>query len=371
MRQFAQALRNPADLFQVDAEERAQEQADDESAHAQRGDQPPVLLQPEQVEVGLVQQDAQGDEEQAVARVAHTERPEQQEERRQDRGGVELVVDGHAVHPGEGFEIAGEPVVLELHRRIVGGRGGFAEVVDMLAVEFRFQARIVVGRRETGQHGDVILCGLFGTGVGQIALQRLHLLGVGALQGRDVLLAVFHFGFPLGERLFQRGHLPGQLLERFHGHGCLGRLEIVGAFRSPVDEDEADEFLVTIDLGDGILFQPGSFEFLEGEGIEMELAARLAQGFDLGGVEVAPVLFLGIGRLGGIQLALSVGLRERLISSSPSSWISRRKASVSRLRSRKVYLVIFVIMLLPPLLLADGGSSRSFARPWRDSPHPP
>ena len=134
--------------------------------------------------------------------------------------------------------------------------------------------------------------------MGKIALQLLRLLGVEILQHGNLFPACPHGLFATCDRSLQGRHLGRQFFDGFDRDGCVGQLEIVGSFRTLVENDETHILFAPVDFGECILFCPGRIEFLDGNCIKMELAARFAQGIHFGGIEVSPVQFLCMGLFG-------------------------------------------------------------------------
>ena len=128
------------------------------------------------------------------------------------------------------------------------------------------------------------------------------------MQGRNVLFAVCHLGFPVLEGFLKGLDLAGKGFDRFGSQAGLGDLEFPAALRRVAYEDEADVFLILRDDRSGILLDPGGIEFFHRDGIVVEGAACLFQRLELRGIHVAPLLLFFQGSGGGGQLGAQCGV---------------------------------------------------------------
>ena len=148
--------RHPALVRKADSEESSHDESHGHGARAERDDQAPHLAESS---VLALEGQAYEYEQQAVAHVAHTDGEEEQEEYAEEHRRVELVVDRHSVHRGKRLELAYEPVVLELDRRIVGCPCRLCLPVDVHVVEDRLEPVVVFRRGETLEDQQAVLCG--------------------------------------------------------------------------------------------------------------------------------------------------------------------------------------------------------------------
>ena len=190
--------RSPGCFENAHSEECSEEQSHEESHSAEETDKPVHLAQTRALHLQLHEQ-CNEHEHDTVSGITHTHGKEQHEERTEHRRRVKFIINRHAVHSGQHLEILGEPVVVQLDRRIVLLGSRLVDVIYSESVERITQPLVILSRSESGNYGKMTVRRHFSSRLSQIQVKRSKFLIVTLSEFSDAAFQIAEQLFPLRE----------------------------------------------------------------------------------------------------------------------------------------------------------------------------